>query len=80
MTDRDMLQTVNSNIQTLMVRTATTATTVAHIKEAIKPIDDLIAWRNRWGGGLIAVSLVSTLLGLAGTTLGILLTINEIGP
>jgi hypothetical protein len=80
MTDRDVLIELNKNINTLMVRTATTATTVAHIKEAIKPIDELIAWRNRWGGGLIAVSLVSTLLGLAGTTLGILLAVNEFKP
>lgn len=74
------LREISKNIQTLMVRTATTATEVKHIKEAIKPINGLEAWRNRWGGGLIAVSLISTMLGLAGTTLGILLALNEMKP
>lgn len=80
MTEYEMLREINKDIKTLMVRSASSATEIKHIKEAIKPINELEAWRNRWGGGLIAVSLISTMLGLAGTTLGILLAINEFKP
>jgi hypothetical protein len=80
MTEYEILRDVNKNIQTLMVRSAYAATEIKHIKDNIKPIEGLVAWQNKWSGALISVSLVSTILGLAGTTLGILLAIDKFSP
>lgn len=80
MTEHDMLQEISKDVKILMVGAGETAVEINHIKEAIRPISGLVGWRNRWGGGLIAISLISTMLGLAGTTLAIMLAVRGYSP
>ena len=37
---------------------------IEHLKEAVKPVPDLVAWRERWGGVVVALSFVGSLAGV----------------
>jgi len=45
-----------------------------HVRELSGKVETIEAWKNKWGGALVAMSVISTLLGM---TL-LLLRINEI--
>ncbi len=34
---------------------------INHLKEAVKPIPELVAWKNKWGGAAVMLSMLATL-------------------
>lgn len=63
MTDQAMLQVIMEDIKTLIGREGSHAAEINQLKEDVKPIKSLVAWRNRWGGAVVALSFMGSLLG-----------------
>jgi hypothetical protein len=62
MTDQRMLAVIMDDIKKIIGMLSTDRAEIEQLKEEIKPIDELVAWRNRWAGALIALSGVAMLV------------------
>ncbi len=63
MTDQDMLRAIYDNVTHLVNKEGAHAAEIRQLKEDIKPIRGLVAWKNRWGGAVIAFSFMGSVLG-----------------
>ena len=64
MSNEVMLAEIRENVEKIVIMLTTHTVEIKQIKIDIKPIDSLVAWRNRWGGALIALSSVATFVGV----------------